>query len=448
MPGLTIATDGRPASASVRGTATNHRRSTSSARTSSPQRPPVSPITPTLGPAQMAGGPAGTTAAPSPSKPHTDDPIPDFALGRPVFTHTSQTDQVGITPPPAQPINFDENPDVLALQSAISILQLQRQRATADIQKLNRIKAAALADPAAFIADLAADKVRVEGDPLMSGPGTASSVGGGEDDDNDDEEDSEEDSEDDEEEQQEETSASSDTPMTDATPHTQPPKTTQPQKNNRQRSSKESSSSFASSDPTQNQPQEAEPIWRTLPKPQTVVRCPPINWAQYGVVGESLDKLHAEQLAAPTPGTPAVLGPGGTYHPPSDAQPHQHHQQQHHHHHHHRHHHQQQQQLGQLGQQGGRGAQQQHSQNQNQPFEFKAGGGGSGGGGGYQPSSSSAGPAATAAAAAAAATVGGGGGSIIGGRSGGGPGERLVGVAAPYVPGRDKIAKKGKGGKR
>ena len=53
--------------------------------------------------------------------------------------------------------------------------------------------------------------------------------------------------------------------------------------------------------------------WAKLPKPQSVVRCPPINWAQYGVVGESLDKLHAEQVAAPTLGMPATLGPGGTF---------------------------------------------------------------------------------------------------------------------------------------
>jgi len=50
-----------------------------------------------------------------------------------------------------------------------------------------------------------------------------------------------------------------------------------------------------------------------LPTPQSVVRCPPINWAQYGVVGDSLEKLHAEQMAAPTPGVPLPLGPGGSY---------------------------------------------------------------------------------------------------------------------------------------
>ena len=82
------------------------------------------------------------------------------------------------------------------------------------------------------------------------------------------------------------------------------------------------------------------------------MRCPPINWAQYGVVGESLDKLHAEQIAAPTLGVPATLGSGGTY-------------------------------------------------------EFKA----------SEPSAAE-------------------------------PARRLVTIAAPYAPGKDKIAKKTRGGKR
>ncbi|KOS20186.1 hypothetical protein ESCO_006106 [Escovopsis weberi] len=55
------------------------------------------------------------------------------------------------------------------------------------------------------------------------------------------------------------------------------------------------------------------PAWRSLPRPQDVVRCPPINWSQYAVVGESLERLHAEQLAAPAQGSPATLGPGGVY---------------------------------------------------------------------------------------------------------------------------------------
>ena len=342
MPGLTIATDARPASASGRGTTANPRRSTSTTspttRTSSPPRPPVSPITPTLGPTQLPGGPTTTTTVTTTSSKssnnNSNDAIPDFALGRPSFTHATQADQVGVAPLAAQPIDFDDNPDVLALKSAISILQLQRARATADIQSLNRTKHAALADPEAFAADLAAGRVRADGDPLFSAAGMADS----EDDDDDDD--------DDDEDEYEEGTPSSDTPMTDATEGTPTPiahpgssTTANPNRKGKQRA--------ADTNP---------PAWRRLPKPQTVVRCPPINWAQYGVVGESLNKLHAEQIAAPNLGAPAVLGAGGTY-------------------------------------------------------EFKAGDQAGAGGGGEPP-------------------------------------RRLVGIAAPYTPGRDKIEKKGKGGKR
>ena len=41
-----------------------------------------------------------------------------------------------------------------------------------------------------------------------------------------------------------------------------------------------------------------------FPNPQNVVRCPPINWAKYHIVGDSLDKLHEEQRQRPEPGQP------------------------------------------------------------------------------------------------------------------------------------------------
>ena len=41
-----------------------------------------------------------------------------------------------------------------------------------------------------------------------------------------------------------------------------------------------------------------------FPAQQNVVRCPPINWSKYHIVGESLDKLHEEQRRRPTPGEP------------------------------------------------------------------------------------------------------------------------------------------------
>jgi hypothetical protein len=36
-----------------------------------------------------------------------------------------------------------------------------------------------------------------------------------------------------------------------------------------------------------------------IPQPQNVVRCPPINWEKYHIVGQPLDKLHEEQKKWP-----------------------------------------------------------------------------------------------------------------------------------------------------
>ena len=39
-----------------------------------------------------------------------------------------------------------------------------------------------------------------------------------------------------------------------------------------------------------------------IPGSQNIVRMPPVNWAQYHIVGESLDKLHEEQRRRPVGG--------------------------------------------------------------------------------------------------------------------------------------------------
>ncbi|KAK0754172.1 hypothetical protein B0T18DRAFT_398657 [Schizothecium vesticola] len=176
------------------------------------------------------------------------------------------------------------------------------------MQTLGRAKAAALADPGGFVADLVGGRVRGEGDPLMGGGG-GNVVAGSSSSSSDDEED-----DGDVKEEDEDGAAA----------------------RNKKRGNN-------------------APPWTKLPRPQTVVRCPPVNWAQYGVVGESLNKLHAEQVAAPTAGVPASMGPGGAY-------------------------------------------------------EFKAAGDGQ--------------------------------------QQREPPARRLVGVAAPYAPGKDKIEKKGKGARR
>ncbi|KAI2640501.1 hypothetical protein GGS26DRAFT_163127 [Hypomontagnella submonticulosa] len=255
-------------------------------RSSSPQRPPYSPITPPLNPVALPP--------------------------RPAYTHASQRSQTASTtvrPPPPEPIDFDANPDALALKSAISILQLQRRKAQADMAALSRAKAAALAEPDAFVRDLASGRVRVEGEGLFVS-GDASSDSSSDDDDDDEEEDE-------------------DADMADAgaeisTAGQPDPRGGEDGANN---DDPAGSSSGVKEDPDsmdierpqtrtqQRLKQQKEPPkpWAKLPKPQNVVRCPPINWSQYAVVGESLDKLHAEQVARPSQGVPATLAPDGRY---------------------------------------------------------------------------------------------------------------------------------------
>ncbi|PHH84667.1 hypothetical protein CDD83_1585 [Cordyceps sp. RAO-2017] len=199
--------------------------------------PPVSPITPTLPPAHL---PDATPQPPLPSP-----------VTRPVFSYHAQPDQVAIPPPPPRLIDFDSNPDVLALRSAISVLQVQKKRAAADIQALSRAKDAALDDPDAFMRDLAAGRVKTANQADAPRPAAA-----------------------------------------------------------RRRSQKEDREGAAAADAEAESPPRE---WSSLPPPQEVVRCPPINWAQYAVVGDSLDKLHAEEVARPTQGMPASVGANGAY---------------------------------------------------------------------------------------------------------------------------------------
>ncbi|KAK0760108.1 hypothetical protein N5P37_007188 [Trichoderma harzianum] len=200
-------------------------------RPSSPVPPPMSPITPTLPPAQLSSSDAAdkgsrtVTAVPVPVPPTAAAAQQQPA--RSTLSHSQQSDQVGLPPPPSKPIEFESNPDVIALKSAIAVLQMQRMRATADIQALSQIKNEAVEHPDEFARDLAMGKVGRGAQP----------------------------------------------------------------------------------DDETTRAWVAQPI----PKAQDVVRCPPINWSQYAVVGESLDKLHAEQVSRPTQGTPATIGAGGVY---------------------------------------------------------------------------------------------------------------------------------------
>ncbi|KAI0898316.1 hypothetical protein F4806DRAFT_493975 [Annulohypoxylon nitens] len=244
-------------------------------RSTSPQRPPISPITPPLNPIAMPP--------------------------RRTYTHTTQQPQTSIAAPLPEPIDFDTNPDVLALKSAISVLQLQRRKAEANIAALAKVKSAAMADPGAFVRDLTSGRVGMEE------PSRASSDG---------------DSDSDEEMGDANTNPNADV---DEKPLPAPSTTATLQHPNGDASTSEQLPQanpatnpfikFESPAPptTKPTPKPQPPPWAKLPKPQNVVRCPPINWSQYAVVGESLDKLHAEQVRRPTQGVPASLAADGRY---------------------------------------------------------------------------------------------------------------------------------------
>jgi len=184
-------------------------------RSSTPPRPSYSPVTPTI--SQAALFPAGTSAR-QPVE-WMDDPEP-------------------------VPLNLDENPDAIALHSALGILQVQRQNNLRAIRHLRDMKAVALQHPQAFVDDLKAGK--------LSDADTADDIDADESDDD--------------------------------------------------------AAGGASGDAQANRGDGGSRFGK-FPPPQTIVRCPPINWAKYHIVGEPLDRLHQEQRRRPgaadsDPGTP------------------------------------------------------------------------------------------------------------------------------------------------
>ncbi|QSZ34547.1 hypothetical protein DSL72_006141 [Monilinia vaccinii-corymbosi] len=296
------------------------RHSTTSARNSSPQSqtprspvsrsaspvpPPVSPITPTLSAASLASNlnvnvapGAHNVAIASESQlsgqPHAqarhtggkniaimnnnnraaDIPLPQSKQSHPgaqaqahslkeTFTHTQQTPQVAMPQPKPQTINFDENPDVLAMKSTISILQLQARNAERDMVTLQRIKERAVADPEGFVGSLREGERKAEVEAARKrGREARTGAAGGEGD-------AESSSDEDEESEMDGSKEGTDGATADAK-------------------------------------------WEKLPTPQNIVRCPPVNWAKYGVVGESLDRLHQDQIRRPSEGHPATIHADGS----------------------------------------------------------------------------------------------------------------------------------------
>ncbi|KAI0402744.1 hypothetical protein F4802DRAFT_574240 [Xylaria palmicola] len=246
-----------------------------SARSASPARPTYSPITP----------PLRATA---------------FPPARPRYTHASHADGTAVPVPPPEPVDFDGNPDVLALRSAIAVLQMQRRKAERDMAALDRVKRAALADPDAFVRDLTAGRVRVEGERLFVG---GVREGGDSESESESESSGSRSGSDSEGEDNDDEDGPARPAGTDPQPQSQPQPQPQPQPDEIP-GTRLNPGDAGTRDP---------PPWASIPKPQNIVRCPPINWSQYAVVGESLDKLHNEQVLRPAQGAPAVLTPDGRF---------------------------------------------------------------------------------------------------------------------------------------
>lgn len=250
-----------------------------------PDAPPHSPITPPLHPIKTV------TPIPPPTIP------PNFASmgGRAPLTYTAHPPIVASAPPAPvsrEPIDFENNPDVIALQATVGILLQQKKRAEEDLRKLKNAKSAAMERPLEFARDLMGGRV-------SQGPVTTE-----EDEDSDGDED-----------------CDVDMKIEDDGGDTNSPTGTGTTTDGLKPSALRAKDSMkgkgkATSFPTSSNRKAASttpPPWANLPKPQDIARMPPINWTQYAVEGEALNKLHNHQLTHPTLGTPAVMGANGTY---------------------------------------------------------------------------------------------------------------------------------------
>jgi len=212
-------------------------------RPGTPPRPPYSPVTPVFAHLDPVAS-NNATIVPPPLSPSPTSRVPPEIFGyqppRPPATPA-----VFKPEPPPVPISESENPDAIALRSAISILQMQKQQSLRDLKSLERMKEAAAADPEGFARELAAGRLRTEdrGAVIQFS----------------------DDADDDEREIDEDSTEGAKQAEGDQSP----------------------TSRFG-----------------RIPPPQNIVRMPPINWAKYQVVGEPLDRMHEEQLRRPYAGEP------------------------------------------------------------------------------------------------------------------------------------------------
>lgn len=186
-----------------------------------PDRPPVSPITPRTSFAQL-------------------NPLAGDALSsRDAAALEPRAGTAFISRPSPVPLDEAENIDALALKSAISVLQLQKQKNKNHLKTLQELREAAAQDPEFFAEQLMAGQLKQESNPVD--PLEATLEG--------------------------------------------------------------SSGEDHERDQSAQDPSSPNHLPR-FPNPQNIFRTPAINWAKYHVVGESLNRMHEDQLKRPLAGEP------------------------------------------------------------------------------------------------------------------------------------------------
>ncbi|KAF2109558.1 hypothetical protein BDV96DRAFT_651986 [Lophiotrema nucula] len=250
MPALTIPSPTDSPASPVDSSSHSDRSDRKRSASASSDRPPVSPITPTVTAAQLAST--------EPTESRARVPPPENARF--------------MRQPPAVSISESENPDAIALRSAISLLQLQREKSRRDIKALEELKNAAVSDPQGFARSLRSQQAHK--------PKTTDAL----------------------------------TPTLSDIASPALATSDEGERNGLHR--KDS----AGADPP-NAGKEDKAKFSAIPQPQNIIRCPPVNWAKYHVVGGSLDKLHEEQRQYPFMPEPPKSAQGGRGPPHSVAAP-------------------------------------------------------------------------------------------------------------------------------
>ncbi|KAI5205701.1 hypothetical protein E4T39_02803 [Aureobasidium subglaciale] len=219
--------------------------SSSAVRSPSPQPPPASPLTPPAQPAKLA----------APTHPLSTRPQPPAHF---------------IEQPPSLPFSSHESSDAIALRAAISSLQFQRLQAQRDLRTLEDIKRQAIERPEEYRQHVIATAQAKPSPPPWAVKDTT-----------------DQDMEDEDDDDDLVTGASSLSEQDTVASQPQPTTKSYPTSYGSMLSSQPANVSFRSSG------------FPAVPLPQDVVRCPPIEWAKYNIVGESLEKLHLDQQTRP-----------------------------------------------------------------------------------------------------------------------------------------------------